>query len=131
MHLRNVGGYWVVNQGVTTLQDNKKTIADDGQSFELSIELIKHQLNKELIVEGEARFTGMTAAQASPVSVKNFTETKLASLLATAGADNLIVAWKNVKVSAKNGAYFITYDFTPNVPVNTTFFIGNILDFTF
>lgn len=131
MHLRNVGGYWVVNQGVTTLQDNNKTIADDGQSFELSIELIKHQLNKELIVEGEARFTGMTAAQASPVAVKNFTETKLASLMATAGADNLIVSWKNVKVSAKNGDYFITYDFTPNVPVNKTFFIGNILDFKF
>lgn len=131
LHMRNVSGYWCVNQGITTLQNNKKTIADDGQSFELSIELIKSQMNKELILEGQTRFTGQTAAQASPESVKNFTETKLDSLVATVGNDNLIISWKNVNVSAKNGDYYITYDFVPNVPVNKTFFIGNILDFTF
>lgn len=131
LHVRNVSGYWCVNQGVTTLQANKKTIADDGQSFELSVELIKAQLNKELILEGQTRFTGQTAAQASPESVKNFTETKLNSLVASTGNDNLLISWKNVKVSANNGDYFITYDFVPNVPVNKTFFVGNILDFTF
>lgn len=131
LHVRNVSGYWCVNQGVTTLQANNKTIADDGQSFELSVELIKAQLNKELILEGQTRFTGMTAAQASPEAVKNFTETKLDSLVASIGNDNLLIRWKNVKVSAKNGDYFIMYDFVPNVPVNKTFFIGNVLDFTF
>ncbi|MFA6832709.1 MAG: hypothetical protein WCR36_10675, partial [Bacteroidaceae bacterium] len=131
IHVRNVSGYWCINQGITTLLDNKKTIADDGQSFELSIELIKSQLNKELILEGQTRFTGQTAAQASPQSVKNFTETKLASLVASPGNDNLLLSWKNVKIVSKNGDYFITYDFVPNVPVNKTFFIGNILDFTF
>ena len=131
LHVRNVSGYWCVNQGVTTLQANKKTIADDGQSFELSVELIKAQLNKELILEGQTRFTGQTAAQASPESVKNFTETKLDSLVASTGNDNLLISWQNVKVSANNGNYFITYDFVPNVPVNKTFFVGNILDFTF
>lgn len=130
MHVRNVSGYWCVNQGITTLLDNKKTIADDGQSFELSVELIKAQLNKELILEGQTRFTGQTAAQASPQSVKNFTETKLASLVAYPGNDNLLISWKNVKVVAKNSDYFITYDFVPNVPVNKTFFVGNILDFS-
>lgn len=130
MHVRNVSGYWCINQGVTTLLDNKKTIADDGQSFELSVELIKAQLNKELILEGQTRFTGQTAAQASPQSVKNFTETKLASLVAYPGNDNLLISWKNVKVVAKNSDYFITYDFVPNIPVNKTFFIGNILDFS-
>ena len=129
MHVRNVSGYWCVNQGITTLQNNKKTIADDGQSFELSISLIKAQLNKELILDGQIRFTGLTAAQASPQSVKNFTETKLASFVASPGNDNLIITWKNVKVVAKNSDYFITYDFVPNVPVNKTFFVGNILDF--
>jgi len=130
MHVRNVSGYWCVNQGITTLLDNKKTIADDGQSFELSVELIKAQLNKELILEGQTRFTGQTVAQASPQSVKNFTETKLASLVAYPGDDNLLVSWKNVKVVAKNSDYYITYDFVPNIPVNKTFFIGNILDFS-
>lgn len=129
MHVRNVSGYWCVNQGVTTLQNNKKTIADDGQTFELSISLIKAQLNKELITDGQLRFTGLTAAQASPESVKNFTETKLASFVASPGNDNLLISWRNVKVTAKNSDYFITYDFVPNVPVNKTFFVGNILDF--
>ena len=129
MHVRNVSGYWCVNQGVTTLQNNKKTIADDGQTFELSISLIKAQLNKELITDGQLRFTGLTVAQASPESVKNFTETKLASFVASPGNDNLLISWRNVKVTAKNSDYFITYDFVPNVPVNKTFFVGNILDF--
>jgi hypothetical protein len=129
LHTRNVSGYWCVNQGVTTLQNNKKTIADDGQTFELSISLIKAQLNKELITDGQLRFTGLTVAQASPESVKNFTETKLASFVASPGNDNLLISWRNVKVTAKNSDYFITYDFVPNVPVNKTFFVGNILDF--
>lgn len=130
LHVRNVSGYWSVNQGITTLLDNKQTIAADGQSFELSVELIKAQLNKELIIEGQVRFTGQTAAQASPESVKNFVETKLSSLIASAGNDNLLISWKNVKVAAKNGDYFISYDFVPNVPVNKTFFLGNVLDFS-
>lgn len=129
MHVRNVSGYWVINQGITTLLDNKQTIAEDGQSFELSIELIKAQINKELILDGQERFTGNTAAQASPQSVKNFTETKLASLVAYPGNDNLLISWKNVKVVARNSDYYITYEFVPNVPVNKTFFVGNILDF--
>ena len=128
MHVRNVSGNWCINQGVTTLQDNKKTIANDGQSMELSIELIKAQLNKELIVDSQTRFVGKTGATASAQTVKNFTETKLQSLTATTDTDNLIVAWKNVKVVTKNGDYQITYDFQPNLPVNKLFFTGNILD---
>lgn len=129
MHVRNVSGYWCVNQGITSLQDNKKPIANDGQSLELSIALIKAQLNKEMIVDGATRFSGKNAAQSSPQTVKNFVETKLSSLTASTDNDNLIIAWKNVKVAAKNTDYFVTYDFQPNVPVNKVFFTGNILDF--
>lgn len=128
MHVRNVSGYWCINQGVTTLQDNKKSIANDGQSMELSIELIKAQLNKELIVDSQTRFAGNNAARASAQTVKNFVETKLQSLTATADEDNLLVGWKNVKVSQKNSDYFVTYDFSPNLPVNKLFFTGNIVD---
>lgn len=128
MHVRNVSGYWCINQGVTTLQDNKKSIANDGQSMELSIELIKAQLNKELIVDSMTRFTGKNTATASAQTVKNFVETKLQSLTATTDVDNLLLSWKNVKVSQKNSDYFVTYDFQPNLPVNKIFFTGNILD---
>ena len=131
LHVRNISGYWCVNQGINTLQDNLMTVASDGQTFEISIALIKAQINKELIIEGERRYTGQTVAQASPEAIKNFTETKLASFVATPGNDNLIVSWGNVKVSAKNGDYRVTYDFVPNVPLNKLFFVGNMLDFTF
>lgn len=128
MHVRNVSGYWCINQGVTTLQDNKKSIANDGQSMELSIELIKAQLNKELIVDSQTRFAGNNTATASAQTVKNFVETKLASLTASTDVDNLLVSWKNVKVTQKNSDYYVTYDFQPNLPVNKIFFTGNILD---
>lgn len=131
MHVRNVSNYWCINQGITTLQDNKKTISDSGDSFELSVALIKAQLNKELIIEGQKRFTGNTVAQSSPEDVKNFVETKLSKMVASTGNDNLIISWKNVKVTAVNSDYTTTYDFVPNVPVNKTFFVGNMLDFTF
>lgn len=129
MHVRNLSGYWCVNQGITTLQDNKKSIASDGQTMELSIALIKAQLNKELIVDSANRFIGNTSAvNASPQTIKNFTETKLSSLTAKTGEDNLLKSWKNVKVVQKNGDFQITYDFAPNLPVNKLFFTGNILD---
>jgi len=131
LHPRNVNGNFVVNQGVTTLQDNFQTISLDAQSLEFSIALIKAQMNKELIMDAENRFPGRTVAQSSPEDVKNFTETKLASFVATIGNDNLIVDWKNVSVKAKNGDYSVTYDFVPNVPLNKLFFIGNMLDFSF
>lgn len=130
LHPRNVSGYFVINQGITSLQDNKKTLADDGQSMELSIALIKAQLNKEMILDAENRFVGDNAAKASPETVKNFVETKLQSLTATKDTDNLIIDWKNVKTVAKNSDFFTTYDFVPNVPVNKLFFTGNILEFT-
>lgn len=130
IHMRNVNGYYCINQGVTTIQNNKQTYAPDGQSMECSIALIKAQLNKELIYEGQVRFTGLTAAQADPESVKTFTDTKLSTFIATALEDNLILGYRNIKVSVKNSDYTITYDFIPNVPVNKTFFVGNVLDFT-
>ena len=97
--------------------------------MELSIALIKAQLNKELIVDSANRFIGDTSAvNASPQTIKNFTETKLSSLTAKTGEDNLLKSWKNVKVVQKNSDFQITYDFAPNLPVNKLFFTGNILD---
>ena len=130
MHTRNVNGYWVINQGITSLQDNKKTYAGDGQTLELSIALIKAQLNKELIIDAGDRFTGHNVGTISAETVKNFVETKLRSLTVSGGEDNLIIDWKNVKVVAKNTDFFCTYDFVPNVPLNKVFFTGNVLDFS-
>lgn len=130
MHVRNVNGHWVINQGVTTLQDNKRTYAEDGQSLELSIALIKAQLNKELIISASDRFTGGNVGTVDAATVKNFVETELRSLTVSGGEDNLIVDWKNVKVVAKNTDFFCTYEFVPNVPLNKLFFTGNVLNFS-
>lgn len=130
MHVRNINGYWCINQGVTTLQDNKQTYAMDGQTMEFSVALIKAQLNKELIIDASNRFVGDNIGRVSPADVKSFTETKLQSLTVEGNTDNLIVGWKNVVVGAKNSDYFTTYDFIPNLPVNKLFFTGNVLDFS-
>lgn len=130
MHVRNINGYWCINQGVTTLQDNKQTYAADGQSLELSIALIKAQLNKEMIIDASDRFAGGNVGTYGPADIKNFVETELQSLTVSGGEDNLIVDWKNVKVTAKNTDFFATYDFVPNIPLNKVFFTGNVLDFT-
>lgn len=130
LHVRNVNGYWVVNQGITTLQENQRTYANDGQSLELSIALIKAQLNKELIIDASDRFTGGNVGSVSPATVKNFVETKLQSLTVVGDTDNLIIDWKNVKVVGKNTDFYCTYDFVPNVPLNKVFFTGNVLDFS-
>lgn len=130
LHVRNVNGYWVVNQGITTLQENQRTYANDGQSLELSIALIKAQLNKELIIDAADRFTGGNVGSVSPATVKNFVETKLQSLTVVGDTDNLIIDWKNVKVVGKNTDFYCTYDFVPNVPLNKVFFTGNVLDFS-
>lgn len=130
LHVRNVNGYWVVNQSINTVQDNLQPLNMDGNSFEISIELIKAQLSKELIVDAQNRFTGKTIAQTYPEAIKNFTETKLASLVAEVGNDNMIISWKNVVVKAKNNDYYVSFDFIPNGPVNKQFFVGNVLDFT-
>jgi len=130
MHVRNINGYWCINQGITTLQDNKQTYAQDGQSMELSIALIKAQLNKELIIDASTRFVGDNVGRISPEDVKNFVEAKLQSMTVAGNEDNLIINWKNVKVAAKNSDFFTTYDFVPNVPLNKLFFTGNVLDFS-
>lgn len=130
LHVRNVNGYWVVNQAINTVQDNLQPINTNGDSFEISIELIKAQINKELIVDSQNRFTGKTIAQTYPEAIKNFTETKLASFVADTGNDNMIISWKNVVVKVKNNDYYISFDFVPNGPVNKQFYVGNVLDFT-
>ena len=130
LHVRNVNGYWVVNQAINTVQDNTQPINSNGDSFEISIELIKAQINKELIVDSQNRFTGKTIVQTYPEAIKNFTETKLASFVADTGNDNMIISWRNVVVKVKNNDYYISFDFIPNGPVNKQFYVGNVLDFT-
>ena len=130
MHVRNVNGYWVVNQGITTVQDNKQTYAADGQTCELSIALVKAQVNKELIIDASNRFVGGNVGTVSPATVKNFVETKLQSMTVVGTEDNLIIKWQNVVVKSKNTDFFCSYDFIPNIPLNKLFFTGNVLDFS-
>jgi len=125
-------GEFVVNQGITTLQDNDFLINENGTSHELAVKRIAAQLNKEIEVNAKvqllAKEDGTNRNTLSPIDVERWLEGYLTRKTATATADNLILSFQDISVEVKQDAYFINYGFVPNFPVNKLFFTGFILD---
>jgi len=119
---------WVVNQGVNTLQKNSQLVNPDGQSHDMTIERIKAQLNKELVINARITFVGQNLNTASPEVLKVWTEGFLRGRTASPASDNLIIDFQDVTVTQTNDSLFINYGFIPNGPVNKLFFTGYILD---
>lgn len=129
IHTRFVDGKgWVINQSINTLQRNGSLILPDGDSYEMSIERIKWQLNKELIINSRILFVGGNLSTASAEDVKTFAEGYLYSKTVVNGQDNLIMSFKDVKVTLVGDAWSVTYGFVPNSPVNKLFYTGTMLD---
>jgi hypothetical protein len=119
---------WIVNQGVNTLQSNSSIITTDGKSPEIQIMRIIHQINKELVINGTARFVGGNLNTSSAEEVKTFVEGYLIQRTATRFEDNLIISFKQVKVELIQDYWSVSYCFVPNSPINRVFFTGFILD---
>jgi hypothetical protein len=119
---------WVINQGVNTMQNNNLLISANGQSPEIQIMRIIHQINKELKINATTRFVGGNLFTASAEEIKLFTEGYLQSRSVRALQDNLIIRFENVKVELVNDYWNIEYCFVPNGPINKLFFTGYILD---
>ncbi len=129
VHQRYVDGRgWVINQSINTLQQNEQLYLPNGDSYEVSIERIKMQLNKELILSSRLSFVGGNLNTASSEDVKVFTEGYLYSRTARPNLDNLIINFRDVTVSLVNDCWKINYGFTPNSPINKMFFTGVMLD---
>lgn len=129
IHLRFVDGKgWVCNQSINTLQRNEVLFLPNGDSYEVSLERIKLQLNKELIINSRVIFVGGNLNTASAEDVKLFTEGQLIARTARPNLDNLIISFRDVKVSLSGDAWKISYGYVPNSPINKLFFTGVQLD---
>ena len=129
VHNRFVAGIGnVINQSINTMQNNSQLYNRDGTSFEQSIMSISAQLNKEISLNLRKFFIGGNLNTSSPEDVKLFIESYLLGKVATKIEDNLIIAFKEVRVKQDQDFYDITYKFAPNGPVNKMFSTGFIFD---
>ncbi len=128
IHFKQVSNSWVINQGINTMQINTQMVNVAGNSPEISVMRIKHQLNKELVINA-APFTGANQFTASDAEVVAFTQTFLQDRTVEPGlSDNLILGYKNVTAQQINGKKVVRYCFKVNEPNNQTFFIGTMFD---
>lgn len=129
VHVKLVDGKgWVINQSINSLQKNDVLVNASGDSYEVSIERIKAQLNKELILNSRLLFVGGNYNTASAMDVKLFTEGYLTFRTARPNLDNLILSFQDVTVKLVGDSWQIQYAFVPNGPINKLFFTGVILD---
>jgi hypothetical protein len=110
------------------MQKNDILVTANGDSYEVSIERIKAQLNKELVLNSRVLFVGGNYSTSSAEDVKLFTENYLTFRTVRPGVDNLIVSFENVKVRLSGDAWEVSFGFVPNGPTNKLFFTGIILD---
>lgn len=127
-------GKIVVGSGTNSMQTNDYLIDSEGNSYSISIERIKSQLNKELIFNAKRKFfggeTGANRNTVSAVELKTWVQSYLTSKLATSTDDNLIVDFdpSDITIVRNQDIYNVTYSFVPNGEVTKIVFTGFMLD---
>lgn len=126
-------GYYVVQQGINSLQNNQYLVNEDGTSFDITIKRITAQLNKEIVINAKRVFFGKPSNGPNRNTVteddikawlEGFLQTKTASSL----TDNLILRFGNITVTVQADNYFVSYEFVPNFPISKIVFTGVILE---
>lgn len=124
--------YFVIQQGINTLQRNARLVNDDGTSHDIGVKRITAQLNKEIAVAGKKAFFGSNVGPnrntMSEVEVKAWTEGFLQKKVAGTLQDNLILRYENIQTEVKEDNYFVSYGFAPNYPISKVIFTGIILE---
>lgn len=132
-HYDSILDDFVILQSINSLQDNAYLIKPDGQSHEISIERIKAQLNKELVVNAKkdllGQENGVNRNTLSEQDIKLWTENYLKRKIANQTDDNLILGFRNVTVDTIEDAYQVNYEFAPNGPINKLLFVGTMVNF--
>lgn len=135
LHLRFVDGFWVINQGINTVQNNGRLIVNDAKgniSHDITIVRIAAQLNRELIYAIRNPITGLIGKNinnVTPADMKAYIEGFLKRKTATKTTDNLILSFSNVSSKLVNSdSYANEYQFVPNGPINKIFNTGFVLD---
>lgn len=130
LHLKKIPSLgWVINQGINTLQLNAYYINNDGSSPEIATERISAQLNRELPAEAAVLFIGGNAFNVNEAVLTEFAKTYLQKRIVIAGVrDGWITLYQNVKAVRTGTVWNVSYDFTPNPPVNKIFTTSTIID---
>jgi hypothetical protein len=125
-------GEFIINQAISSIQDNRFMVNSDGTSYEISVKRIAAQLNKELVYNATYKLLrnpeGVNRNVLSKSIVEQFTKEFLSSKVANDLQDNLILSFQDITVTINQDAYEVTYGFVPNFPVNKLFFTGFMLD---
>lgn len=129
LHVKNVAEVGlVINQQINTLQRNNYLINNDGTSPEISVERIKAQLNRE-IQEGAIQFIGGNLFNVTAKDIEGYIKGYLARNTLVAGErDGYIKDSRNVKARRQGTAWFATYEFQANTPINKFFATGTIIE---
>ena len=126
---------YIILQSINSLQNNSFLVNEsDGQSYEISVERIKSQLNKELVIRARIELLdqseGVNRNTLSETDLKVWTQNFLRRKTVTTSNDNLILGYENVTVVTEQDSYKVTYGFYPNFPINKLFMTGVMLDST-
>lgn len=132
-HFDSELGYFVIQQGINSLQNNQYLINEDASSFDIAVKRIEAQLNKEICIRAKQVFfskttTGPNRTTVSEENVKAWLEGFLQTKVATSLTDNLIIRFGNINVEYQSDNIFVTYEFVPIFPVNKAIFTGTLLD---
>lgn len=126
-------GYYVIQQGINTLQKNEFLInEEDASSFDIAVKRIVAALNKEISVKGKRRFFGNSTVGAnrntvSDEEVKLWLRGFLQSKVASTNTDNLILSFGNIESTISQDTVDVNYEFVPNGPVNKILITGTII----
>lgn len=126
-------GYYVVLQGINSLQQNAYLVNDDGSSHDMAVKRITAQLNKEIIINAKKTFFGKATVGPNRNTIteddlKAWLEGFLQNKCASSITDNLIIRFGNISATVTQDTFYVTYEFVPNYPVNKIVFTGVILE---
>jgi hypothetical protein len=131
-HYDNDFGAFIVEQGVTTIQNNDNLINEDATTYSIQVRRIAMQLNKEIMINAKVQLLGdpngvnknTLSAKVLEDWVKGYLQTKTA----TTTQDNLITTFRDVVVTAVQDYYIVSYKFSPNWEITKLFITGVIVN---
>ena len=125
-----IGGF-VIIQGINTMQKNNFLISEDGTSFDIAVERISAQLEKEITINAKIKLlanpNGTNRYTLNSTAITVWVENFLRSKMVDTTQDNLIISFSEISAKLKEDNYFVTFGFVPNTPVNKIFFTGFML----
>lgn len=132
-HFDSELGYFVIQQGINTLQNNQYLINEDGTTFDVAVKRIEAELNKQICIRAKQVFfakdsTGPNRTTVSAENVKAWLEGFLQNKVATSLTDNLITRFGNINVEYQGDNIYVTYEFVPNLPISKMIVTGTLLD---